>query len=72
MGTSALDPPPLRTPQPSQNPGRIQNRAPNSGLQYSYAVDYRALRWTHVLVLPRALGSEDYFLRHHQVFQEQA
>ena len=29
---------------------------PKSGLQYSYGVEYRALRWIHLLDSPRALG----------------
>ena len=42
----------------TQSPGRIQEkRTPKSGLQYSYGVDYRALRsrWIHLLDPPRAI-----------------
>ena len=33
-----------------------KSRTPNSGLQYSYSIDYRALRWIYVLDPPRGLG----------------
>ena len=40
----------------AQNPGRIhQVEHANAGLQYSYGVDYGALRWIYFLDPPRAL-----------------
>ena len=40
-------------PEPGEDP---KNGTPNSGLEYSSGVDYRALRWIHFLDPPRALG----------------
>ena len=49
---STVRPESLSWPVPphTQSPGRIpKKRTPISGLQYSYGVDYRALRWNYFL-----------------------
>ena len=42
-------------PNHHKNP---KSRSPNSGLWYSYAVDYRTLRWIYFLDLSRGLAQE--------------
>ena len=40
-------------PDPREDP---KSRSTNSGMQYSYCVEYRTLRWIYFLDPPRDLG----------------
>ena len=65
-------PPP--NPDPREDP---KSRSPNSGLYYSYGVDYGVLRWIYFLDPPRGLGKRGPYLRcrpkrHRQLPRRQA